>query len=111
MRLAAAVLLFLPALHAQSTSPRHWAVVAHHADAAKALQDAGAEVNAVDRFGYTPLLYAATIDFGDAETVTALLRGGADPQIKDNKGETPLAHARQLPYVSAVLENAGATKD
>ncbi len=93
-----------------SMTPLHWAVVAHHADAVKALQDAGAEVNAVDRFGYTPLLYAATIDFGDAETATALLRGGADARIKDKKGATPLAHSRQLPYVSAVLENAGATQ-
>jgi ankyrin repeat protein len=61
-------------------------VVAHHTEAAQALLAGGADVNAVDRFGYTPLLYAATIDFGDAKTATALLRAGADPNVKDKAG-------------------------
>ena len=84
-----------------------WAVVAHHADAVKVLLAAGAEVNAVDHFGYTPLLYAATIDFGDSETVALLLGAGADPTIKDKKGATALAHAREYPYITAALEQAG----
>jgi ankyrin repeat protein len=84
-----------------------WAVVAHHADAVKVLLAAGAEVNAVDHFGYTPLLYAATIDFGDSETVALLLGAGADPTIKDKKGGTALAHAREYPYITAALEQAG----
>jgi ankyrin repeat protein len=86
----------------------HWAVVAHHPEAVKALLAAGADVNAVDHFGYTPLLYAATIDFGDSETVTTLLKAGADPNIKDKKGGTALAHARDYPYTSAALQQAGA---
>jgi ankyrin repeat protein len=86
----------------------HWAVVAHHADAAKVLIAAGADVNAVDRFGSTPLLYAATIDFGDAETATALLQAGANPNAKDKEGKTALAQARDYPYLYAALEKAGA---
>jgi len=86
----------------------HWAVVAHHPEAVKALLAAGADVNAVDHFGYTPLLYAATIDFGDSQTATTLLMAGADPNIKDKKGATALAHAREYPYISAALEQAGA---
>ena len=86
----------------------HWAVVAHHPEAVKALLAAGADVNAVDHFGYTPLLYAATIDFGDSQTVTMLLKAGADPNMKDKKGGTALAHARDYPYISAALEQAGA---
>jgi ankyrin repeat protein len=62
----------------------------------------------VDHFGYTPLLYAATIDFGDSDTATMFLRAGADPNIKDQKGETALAQAREYPYIRAALERAGA---
>jgi hypothetical protein len=86
----------------------HWAVLAHHPEAVKTLLAAGAEVNAVDHFGYTPLLYAATVDFGDSSTVTTLLKAGADPNVKDKKGATALAHAREYPYISAALEQAGA---
>ncbi len=86
----------------------HWAVLAHHPEVVKALLAAGANANAVDHFGYTPLLYAATVDFGDAETVTMLLKAGADPGIKDKKGETALAHASQYPYITAALQQGGA---
>jgi ankyrin repeat protein len=83
-------------------------VVTHHADVVKALLAGGADVNAVDRFGYTPLLYAATIDFGDAETATALLQAGADPNVKAKKGETALSQAREFAKVHAALEKSGA---
>jgi ankyrin repeat protein len=87
-----------------------WAVIAHHPETVKALLTSGSSalVNEKDRFGYTPLLYAATIDFGDAETVDALLQAGADPRIKDKEGKTPLAHAREHPYLRAALEKSGA---
>ena len=65
-------------------------------------------MNAVDRFGYTPLLYAATIDFGDAETVSTLLEAGADANVKDKEGKTALAQAREYPYIRAALEKVGA---
>jgi len=83
-------------------------VVAHHADVARALLAGGADVNAVDRFGYTPLLYAATIDFGDADTVTALLGAGADANVKNKEGKTAWAKAGEYPYIRAALEKAGA---
>ena len=86
----------------------HWAVVANHPQEVKALVAAGADVNAVDHFGYTPLLYAATIDFGDFETAMTLLTTGADPNIKDKKGKTALAHAQEFPYASAALQQSGA---
>jgi ankyrin repeat protein len=62
----------------------------------------------MDRFGYTPLQYAATIDFGDSVTATALLKAGADPNVKDKEGKTALAHAQGYPYITAALEQAGA---
>jgi ankyrin repeat protein len=82
-------------------------VLDHHPEAVKALLGGGADVNAVDRFGYTPLQYAATVDFGDCATVTALLQAGADPNIKDKEGKTALAHAQDYPYIAAALAQAG----
>ena len=88
-----------------------WAVIAHRPETVTALLATGAAalVNDRDRFGYTPLLYAATIDFGgDAEIIDALLKAGADPKIGDKEGKTPLAHAGKYPYLRAALEAAGA---
>jgi ankyrin repeat protein len=59
-----------------------------------ALVKSGIGVNAADGFGLTPLMYAATIDFGDAESVRELLKAGADRAIKDFDGRTALEHAR-----------------
>jgi ankyrin repeat protein len=86
----------------------HWAALNHHAGVVNALLAGGADVNAVDCFGYTPLLYAATVDFGDSETTETLLQAGADPNVKDKQGSTALAHAREYPYIRAALEKAGA---
>jgi ankyrin repeat protein len=47
-----------------------------------------APLNAVDAFGFTPLLYAATVDFGDTATVKALLKSGADPAISGTQERT-----------------------
>lgn len=85
-----------------------WAVLAHRPEVVKALLAAGADPNALDHWGFTPLLYAATVDFGDSEIVTALLKAGADPNIADKKGVTALAHARDYPYITAALKQAGA---
>ena len=85
-----------------------WAVIAHHAGTLKALLAGGAaaHINDKDRFGYTPLLYASTVDFCDAEIVNILLKAGADPNIADHDGKTPLVHAREYPDLRAALEKA-----
>jgi len=82
----------------------HWAVLANHAGAAKALLAAGANVNAVDRFGYTPLLYAATVDFGNADTVGPLLAAGADPSLKGKDGKSAEMQAKDVSYLRAALK-------
>src|SRR5689334_19206956 len=48
-------------------------------DIARLLIQRGANVNYVDRFGYTPLLLAASIDFGDSEMIDLLLKSDARP--------------------------------
>ena len=57
------------------------------ADKIQALVEAGANCNATDKDGWTPLHYAAERD--DEECIVALLAAGADLSIKDNEGHTP----------------------
>ena len=45
--------------------------------------------------GYTPLMYAATLDQGDIETVKALLAAGADRSIRNDQGRTAFEQARR----------------
>lgn len=51
----------------------------------------GADVNAKDNMGYTPLLYAAKD--GKEEVAELLIAGGADVNVKDQLGNTPLHYA------------------
>src|SRR5579872_452155 len=67
----------------------------------------GVDINAVDRFGYTPILYSSTIDFGEAKTIMSLLSASADPNIKDRQGKSPWVHSANFPYIRAELEKAG----
>ena len=82
----------------------HWAAMTNHPEVIPVLVEAGASVNATDEFNYTPLMYAATIDFGDAEVLKALLKAGADPKIRNDKGRTALEQARF--YRHSLLEAA-----
>jgi ankyrin repeat protein len=59
---------------------------------AKLLLKAGADVNAMDREGMTPLMHA-TKYVNEAATAKVLLEYGADANAKDNEGMTPLMHA------------------
>ncbi|BBF23288.1 ankyrin repeat domain-containing protein [Sutterella megalosphaeroides] len=78
----------------------------------KKLLAAGANPNATDVTGRTPLAEAANLDTSaDAEaTVELLLAAGADPSIGDARGETPLSlaagrgHERVVEMLLAALE-------
>jgi ankyrin repeat protein len=74
----------------------HWATITNRADVIPELAKAGVDINAVDEHGFTPLMYAATIDFGDAATLRALLAAGADRAVKNHAGRTPLQQAQRL---------------
>lgn len=76
----------------------HWAVITHRVPVIRVLAEAGVSIDAVDGHGFTPLMYAATIDFGDTGTVDALLDAGADPAITSPEGRTPLEQAELLSH-------------
>jgi hypothetical protein len=110
---------------AEGTTPLHAAALADRADAAAALLEAGAPVDAVDRDGRTPLSHAASaamvdalvgagadVDHaaadgttatmqaaarGDAGALRALLDAGADVDAPDGLGATALHHAVLAP--------------
>jgi ankyrin repeat protein len=82
----------------------HWAAMTNHPEVIPVLVEAGASVDATDEFNYTPLMYASTIDFGDAEVVKALLKAGADPKIRNDQGRTALEQARF--YKHSLIEAA-----
>lgn len=71
----------------------------------------GANVNAIDKLGMTPLLWAANIDFGDAAVIELLLRSGAKADARNKDGLTPLELARKFGHVNLIpaFEAAKAT--
>jgi ankyrin repeat protein len=76
----------------------HWATITNRAAVVPALAAARVAINAQDDSGFTPLMYAATIDFGDAATLDALVAAGADRSIRNDEGRTPLQQARHYKH-------------
>ncbi len=62
----------------------------------------GADVNEVDGVGYTALLLAASIDFGDTEILDVLLASGARIDARNRSGETALDLARKYGHTRFV---------
>ena len=82
---------------------------AGHEDVSRCIE-VGADPNAKNNDGETPLHYAAAGDNNNPAVITALVKAGADVSAKDKSGETPLHNAAQNknPEVITALLNAGA---
>jgi len=81
----------------------------------RALIEAKAPLDHVNRMGWTALIVAVQLgnnSKGHIETVDALVKAGADTEIKDRQGNTALAHARSRNYSEMVkiLEAASGRK-
>lgn len=78
---------------------------ANSADDVAALVAAGANLNARDFLGHTPLHMAVDTPLFDrsADAVVALLAAGADPNARNNNGETPLHWADSADDVAPLL--------
>jgi ankyrin repeat protein len=75
-------------------------------DVAEALLRHGADANATDSVGITPLLMAVGAMEPDTALVQLLLNARADPNIPDHTGATPLIRAtinKQIPVVRLLL--------
>ena len=82
------------------TTPLHRAVHRNDLKAAEALIRAGADVNAVNRYGVPPLSLAATN--GNAAMLELLLKAGANPNAAQSEGETALMTAARTGVAAAV---------
>lgn len=79
---------------------------------ARTLLDAGADVNARDIRGMTPLMLAAASETQNPEVVRLLLAKGAEVNAKSTVGETALDWAAKFgnPSTLKLLEEGGAVK-
>lgn len=79
--------------------PLHSAAAGRHHEVCRLLIAAGADVNALQRHGFTPLHAAA--QHGDDELVELLLSAGADPSARTDGGETPADTAEAAGHVDS----------
>src|SRR5258707_4058415 len=86
-------------------------IEAGNRDAALKMIAAGADVNAAQGDGTTPLHWA--VYKVDADLVRALLERGAKPDVMNNYGSTPLAEAVKVanPRLVAMLLDAGSNAE
>ena len=73
------------------TKSLHQAVIDSDIEQVRLNISAGANVNAKDAMGYTPLFYAA--QNGREDVADLLISAGADVNVKDRTGNTPLHYA------------------
>jgi hypothetical protein len=77
-----------------------WATISNRVDTVQALLARGAQANTVDKYGMTPLLYAASIDFGDTGMIEKLIAAGADLKAKNKQGLTAIDLAKSYNHAT-----------
>ena len=84
----------------------HLAIGKGDVETVRLLLDAGADVNARDVRGLTPLVFAVATDRPNIEVVRLLLARGADPAMPSEIKETPIDWARKFnnPTVLAAMK-------
>lgn len=90
-------------------TPVFFPIFHHNPELFRAMVAKGADVKALDAYGSTTLMWAASDEAGRDELVIELLRLGVDPSVKNKYGETAMTWALrrgQTPVVTA-LARAG----
>lgn len=80
---------------AGEATPLHPATIDGFPEIVDLLLEARARIDARDEDGKTALMWAATVDWGDARAVRSLLAHGADPSARDRDGVTALEFAER----------------
>jgi ankyrin repeat protein len=80
----------------RSWAPLHFAAQARSASVARALLDAGADIDSVDDNGNTPLWRAVFNSRGDGELIRLLREYGADPYRMNSHGQSPVSLAHTI---------------
>jgi len=88
----------------------HYAAANGHTEIVKVLVDKGANVDARDLAGHTPIMLAAI--YGCNKTIQVLLDGGANPSLKTFAGTTAAQYAENNnhPLAVALLKKAERAK-
>jgi uncharacterized protein len=77
-------------------SPLHFAAQEHAVAIARLLIDSGADFDAVNIHGNTPLFTAVFNSRGRGEMIELLRAAGADPRLANASGQTPVGLARLI---------------
>lgn len=80
-----------------------WAVFVGSEPLALLLQQSGADINATDENGCTPLMYASRL--GQPSMVAWLAKAGADPARKDHAGLTAAEWAKRVSLIPAAADS------
>ncbi len=90
-----------PSRNTMRVTPLHAAAASRHVAICRTLVERGADVNAVQRAGFTPLMAAA--ENGDGELVELLLAAGADATRRADDGRTAADLARAAGHAPLAL--------
>ncbi len=80
----------------------HWATITNRSSLIPVLAKMRVPVNDLDDNGFSPLMYAATLDFGETQTLRALLKAGADPRLVNKEGKNAIQQAETLKHAQAL---------
>src|ERR1700687_1368031 len=83
-----------------------WAIFKNDLEQARFLISKKADVNHIDKLGYSPIEWAASVDYGDSAILELLLQPGANPKLKTKEGLSAAELAAKYGYArhSTILE-------